>query len=343
MSAERIPAGGDETAPEWGAVRFDPGARGGHVESYFVKANDPKGERALWLKWTIYASARAPHQALSEVWAIGFDRARGHTAVKTTVPWNEAQFSRTATRVAVDGCTLTPSGARGSIRAGDRRIDYDLAFFSDAMPLVHFPARWMYEGSFPASKLVSPIPDMRVRGVFSVGDDRWEVDAWPGLYGHNWGSGHAHLYGWGHCNAWDDAEPSDALVLEGVSARVRMGPALSPMTTLLCLSYGGVRHNFNAPSALLRNRGEITPRRWRFAAKSPLARIQGELWASTEDYVGLYYANPDGRVTHCLNTKLAHARLEVALPGRPARVFTSRAAALEIGTHDASHGVRMYV
>jgi hypothetical protein len=328
---------------DWGAVRYDPRAGRGHVESYFVKANDPKGDRALWLKWTIYAGLRAPRAALSEVWAIAFDRERGHVAVKATVPWSEGQFSTTRTEVTVDGCTLSPEGARGSVATGDRRVDYDLSFSNDGQPLTLFPTRFFYEGPFPSQKLVSPQPDMRVRGTMTVNGERWEVDGWPGLYGHNWGRGNAHVYGWGHCNLWDDAEPGDALMFEGTSGRVKVGPVLTPMTTLFCVSYAGVRYYFNAAPDLVRNRGEITPRRWRFAGKNHLARVEGELFASTDDFVGLYYANPDGSMTHCLNTKLAHARLEIALRGRPTRVFTSRAAALEIGTRDPSHGIRMYV
>jgi hypothetical protein len=59
--------------------------------------------------------------------------------------------------------------------------------------------------------------------------------------------------------------------------------------------------------------------------------------------VGLYYENPEGPPTYCLNSKLAHARLEIEARGRPPFAVRSRAAALEIGTLDPTHGVRMYV
>jgi hypothetical protein len=46
-------------------------------------------------------------------------------------------------------------------------------------------------------------------------------------------------------------------------------------------------------------------------------------------------------MTYCLNSKIArgHVRLEVA--GRPTIEATTRAAALEIGTRDPDHGVKM--
>ena len=35
------------------------------------------------------------------------------------------------------------------------------------------------------------------------------------------------------------------------------------------------------------------------------------MWAETDDFVGLFYPNPDGTSCHCLNSKLARAELTV--------------------------------
>jgi hypothetical protein len=72
-------------------------------------------------------------------------------------------------------------------------------------------------------------------------------------------------------------------------------------------------------------------------------RVVAELSAETDDLVGLHYANPKGSPTYCLNSKLARARVELSMPGGEKIVASSRAAALEIGTRDARHGVRMYL
>ena len=100
-------------------LRFDPRQGRGHLESYFVKANDPRGERALWLRWTIYASDRSPDRALAEVWGIAFGAKGGHVAVKSTVPFAEGQFARDGLAIEVDGCALAPlARAEGSITTG---------------------------------------------------------------------------------------------------------------------------------------------------------------------------------------------------------------------------------
>jgi hypothetical protein len=319
----------------------------GHVESYFLKANDPRSRRAVWLKTTIYASERASDRAnaIAEAWAIAFDADRGHVAVKTSVPFEQARFDRRAIDAEVAGVALSARGSHGAIDSGGRTVAWDLSLASDGLPLVHYPHAWMYEGKFPSSKLVSPFPDLRATGSLTVNGERWDIDRWPGMLGHNWGPRHAPLYAWGHCNVWerDDGSPLEELVFEGVSGRVAVGPVMSPLMTLLCLRWRGVRFDLNAASCLVTNSAEVTPRHWAFAGEDRFVRISGELWASTDDFVGLFYENPSGPTTHCLNSKLAHAKLEVEVRGRAPFTAHSRAAALEIGTTDPTHGVRMYV
>ena len=74
-----------DALPDWNAVRYDPETSKGHVESYFLKANDARGRRAVWLKATIYASELRPAHAVAEAWAIVFDREGKHVAVKESV------------------------------------------------------------------------------------------------------------------------------------------------------------------------------------------------------------------------------------------------------------------
>ena len=338
-------------ATNYDGVRYQASAKHGHVESYFLKANDPKSRRAVWLKTTIYAGDRDPQRAVAEAWAVAFDgRGEGgeHVAVKANVPFDSARFDPSQMKVNVDGCTFERGSAHGKIETGDRTIAWDFTFDAGGAPLVHFPRAWMYEAPFPSSKIVSPLPDIRVSGEMTVNGAKWTLDRWPGLLGHNWGRSHAELYAWGHCNVWDDGGAgADELVFEGTSARVRVGrgklSVLAPMMSILCVRHRGVRYDLNGAMDLVKNRGEITARRWRFRGKNALVAVEGEMWGETDDFVGLFYANPDGAMTHCLNSKIAHARIDVTPRGRAPIRLRTRSAALEIGTRDPSHGVRMYV
>jgi hypothetical protein len=348
----------------------------GHVESYFLKLNDADGRRALWIKATILIRHGGTPR-VAEAWAVAFDRGGGgggrdggddstnresrHVAVKQTVPLARARFFGERGGGGGDGggggldlqvANLAISAGRvhGQVESetNGHRIEIDLSFTMDAPPLVPLPHEKMYSGPLPSSKLVSPHPDARFFGSYTVDDgesrETIEVDGWRGMQGHNWGTKHAELYAWSHCNQWEGHQADD-LVLEGVTARVKVGPVLVPPLTIICIQYRGVRYNFNAPLALLRARGAIADdaRRWTFGAKSALATVTGELWADTLSFVGLTYENPDGAITHCLNSKIARGRIRLSIKGRRDVEAMTRAAALEIGTKDPNHGVKMFV
>ena len=322
---------------DWNATRFDPTGTRGHVESYFLKLNDRAGRRALWLKATILAR-RGDGAKVAEAWAIAFDREREHVGAKQVVPFDRARFSSDRLDVRVADLALEPGHVVGSVESGGRRIDFALAFTTTSPPLTLFPSARMYEGPLPSTKLVSPYPNATFTGHYAIDNERVEVTGWRGMQGHNWGTGHAELYAWAHCNEW---EGEDDLIFEGVTARVRVGPLLSPPVTALAVWRRGVRYAFNQPLTLLRNRGTIGQRRWAFRAESHLARVEGELSAETRDLVGLHYENPGGAMTYCLNSKIAEGALRLEVKGRPPFTARTRAAALEIGTRDPEHGVTM--
>jgi hypothetical protein len=325
----------------------------GHVESWFLKANEPDGRRALWVRCTIFA--RPPLAPVAEAWAIAFDRHRGHVAVKSTVAFEAARFSNDAFDVEVDGCALSLERARGALSSGRGSLDWDLALGAPlAAPIVHFASRAMYRDGFPpSSKLVTPLSDARARGEIRVdrggGDiDTWDIDGWPVMAGHNWGKGNAELYAWTHCNAWEvEGSPASSspapLVFEAISARVRVGPVLSPMATSAFVRWRGQSWDLSRVRAMTKNRGFISLRRWEMTGEDRGLTLACDVAAENDDIVGLHYPNPSGPMTNCLNTKLARARLELRFPDGETVTAISRAAALEIGTIQTDHGIRMYL
>lgn len=347
---------------DWNAVRYAPTGRRDHVESYFLKANEPGGDRAIWLKATVFAKASEPERAIVEGWAIAFDRRGGrrhHVAAKHTLPWADARLGergldvRWRIEASGDEMLIVPGQTRGSVSSRDARVAWDLRFAptpssagpspDQPRPMVPLPMARMYEGGFPKSKLVTPWPDAMFDGTVTVGDERWDLEGWRGMQGHNWGRGHADLYAWCHGNVWrDESGREEDFVLEGLSARVKVGPVLTPLTTLVCVRHRGSSYDWNRPLDIVRASGDVGLRRWSFAVKSDLGIVEGYVEAETDDFVGLYYPSPNGVMTHCLNSKLASARVTFQPRGKPPLSLTTKAAALEIGTHDADHGVRMY-
>jgi len=133
------------------------------------------------------------------------------------------------------------------------------------------------------------------------------------------------------------------LVFEAISARVRIGPLLSPMATHAFVRYRGKSWDLSNARALTKNRGSISLRRWEMTGEGGGVKVACDVAAENDDIVGLHYPNPSGPITNCLNTKLARARLELQLPDGDTITTRSRAAALEIGTIEPGHGIRMYL
>ena len=336
------------TSESYNAVRFaKPGTD--HVESYFLKATSPDATRALWLKATIFSAASEPGRAVAEGWAIAFDHRapeRCNVAVKSSVPINQARFGRSGLDIAWndpdsgDSLHMVPGMCSGAITMRGRTIRWKLSSTGPARPLVLFPYEWMYRGPLPSSKTVTPYPDLRVAGELEVDGQLWEIADWRGMQGHNWGRGHADSYAWCHCNQWD--EPVD-LVLEAVSARVRLGKLLVPALSAIRVRLDGRDCALNGLLQLVGTRSEVSLRRYTFSARSAQARLQGLFEAPAEDFVGLYYPSPQGHMTYCLNSKLGRGRIRLELRGRAPIELRTQAAALEIGTRRADHGVRMHV
>jgi hypothetical protein len=327
--------------PDWNAVRYDPARTAGHVESYFIKANSPDSRRALWIKATIFASKARPLHAMAEAWAVFFDRDAQHVAVKRSIAYADALFSREHLDIAIgDHIRLDSSRAHGNIEYGDHAISFDLQMKGEEPPITLLPAAAMYRGAFPKSKQVTPRPDLVLDGTIVVDDREIDVKGWRGCQGHNWGKGHAELYAWGHCNLWDNDE---GFIVEATTARVKVGPLTTPLITLVCVRHRGVRYDLTGPLQMVRNRGEVEGRRWHFEAHDAGLRVEGDVCAQASDFVGLYYPNPDGHMTYCLNTKLATARVRLEVPGRGPMDWMTRSAAFEIGTREPDHGIRMYV
>jgi hypothetical protein len=336
------------------AVRFDSSARGDHVESYFLKANEPSGERAIWIKATIFRSASEPNRAVAEGWAIAFDRRGGtnkHVAVKHVLPFEKASFSSKELDVhwtipaaksdePGEHLTLRKGKTSGRIVHRNDTIAWNLELSGEARAFVPYPFEAMYKGSFPKSKTLTPYPDLRLSGETIVNGEKWDISNWCGMQGHNWGRGHADLYAWSHVNTWDSEVE---LIVEAISGKVRVGPIMTPVLTVVCARFRGVDYLWNGPIEMARAHGDIGLRRYSFTAEGARARMEGLFEVETGDMVGLYYPNPDGPMTYCLNSKLARAHVRLEVRGRPPVVVQSRAAALEIGTRDDDHGVRMYV
>lgn len=340
------------------AIRLepDPAPRArGHVESHFLKAVAPDGQRAIWVKHTLLRPKAPENAGVAEVWAIAFTRDNGPVAAaKSVFPLADARFEDGPFDYSIGPSRLTAETAEGRAASSGHEITWSLDLESLVPEFRPFPLASMYDGPFPRQKALTPVPSARVNGEFTIDGDLWTIDGWRGMQGHNWGEGHSERYAWVHCNAFQAGdgngsgkgpalEKPDETWLEVMTGRVRVGGVLLPWLTVGALCLDGEIHSFNGARALTSRNLTVTTTRYRTTLRRGLHRLDLDVATTPAAMAGLHYENPDGSMTHCLNSKLAEGTVTLSAPGRPTRTLYSDAFALEIGTKDPDHGIRMRV
>lgn len=316
----------------WNGARFRVGDRRGHYESWFCRANHPTAPRAFWIRYTVFVPKGRPEAAEGERWAVYFDAEQGQVvAAKDEVAIADCGFTPDGLHVTVGDAVLTD----GELVGGVGPLSWDLRYQGDAAPLLLLPEAF-YERGFPKAKAVVGTPHARYSGTLTVGDERFDIDDWPGSHNHNWGSKHTDHYAWCQVSGFDDAP--DAF-LECSTARVRIGPVWSPWFTLAVLRVGDTEYALNTLGRALRAKGEFDYFDWRFECGRDDVSLSGHVHAPREMFVGLPYRNPPGGVKTCLNSKVAACQLTLRVDGVERTLRSASRAAFEILTDDPSHGV----
>lgn len=318
------------------AFRDDGGSQG-HYESYFQRANHPTRPLAFWIRYTTFCPRGHRERAVGELWAVYFDGERPAVyAVKQVFPLSACSFSRERLDVRIGESTLDDAGLAGRAELGSRRLAWSLRYTSSAPPLLLLPER-LYDAPFPKAKALVPTPLAWFSGSLQVGDEHVEVERWLGSQNHNWGVKHTDRYAWGQVAGFDGA---DDVFLECATARVRVGPVLTPSMSPVVLRISGEELRFNTLAQSFRARARYAPFHWTLEAKNGEASVEVTFEAPATHFVALPYDNPPGGQKICLNSKLASCRVELRREGRPAQVFTTaHRGAFEILQDDAVPGV----
>ncbi len=328
-------------------LRWTPDLTAGHYESHFIKVNLVDENAALWWKFTVTQPLVGMGPARFEVWAIFFDIAdpSKSCAARETFAASETTIERDRLRCVYGGNVLEHDRSTGRLNAG-HVFTWDIRWDAADSAFRHFPLPSMYEGSFPKAKALSPAINTTFAGAASIDGREFDVTGHRGMQGHNWGIKHADSWVWTHCNQF--AEDSDA-VFEAVSSRIKIGPITSPQLTILHFDDGaGQPLTINGWVSMVTATSDLRGLYWRFRGRDGDRGLEGYFTAPPERFVGINYEDPDGRKTHCLNSKVADGEVHLLRKEngiwRLARTFTTTAsAALEIGLKDETRGVRIHI
>ena len=308
----------------------------GHYESFYLKAAAPEGGRAVWIRHTIHKRPGA--DPTGAVWMTWFDRDRpGPVAAKQQVG-PDLITTPAKTYVRVGESEIAPGRVQGLVADDGTHSSWNLRFTDHDGPLRHFPAEWMYERPLPRTKLLSPHPSASFDGIIDVAGERVNLESWPGMIGHNWGTEHAATWVWIH-GATVGADGSRGYVDLG-GGRIGLGPILSPWVVNGEIVHGGERFRVGGLGEILRTRVRTETTRCRFTVGGEQLTARGTVAGPRDQFVGWLYADPSGPGHHSLHCSIADLEVVVNRPGRPdLTIRVDGGASYELGTRKTDHGI----
>jgi hypothetical protein len=289
----------------------------GHYESFYVKACHPSEPRAVWIRHTVW---KAPGgEAVGSLWCTLFDAGwERPVAFKETRPAGELAVR--------DGDYLDI----GSARFADGALTgphWDLTFESRSEPFAYLPRPWMYRTKLPRTKAESLHPEARFSGRVELQGRAVELDGWPGMVGHNWGTEHAERWIWLH-----------GAGLDAVMGRVRVGPWTVPWIANGFLELDGQRHRLGGIERMRSTRVNESPDHLAFVLPGPDGMIvEGDLVAPRPTLVGWLYSDPGGGSHNVVHSSIADLRLVVRHPHR--ELTQLGGATYELGMRETGHGM----
>ncbi|WP_372789650.1 hypothetical protein [Paraconexibacter sp.] len=308
-------------APRSGSDR----ARAGMYESHYVKAADPDGGRAVWLRHTVLSRPDGGGQRTT-VWLTVFDRTAG-TVVEQRRVTDEAGYVAPATgwSQAAQG-TLGPTGADGAMEDATWTLRWDPV---DAESVPYLPKRWLYDRAIPRSNGVALLPFARMAGTVAIGEHRIELDGWPGMIGHNWGSDHALHWVWMHAAG---IGPAGAAWFDGALARVpTVAGRVSPWLGAGAVMLDGARRRVAMRGAALTVSPGVGGDAVHVQARVDGGRLDVHATLPADETVAWDYAAPHDDGRRVRNCSIAEGRVVLTTPTATTEIPLDGVLALELG------------
>jgi hypothetical protein len=310
-------------------------AKAGHYESFYIKACRPGGGQGIWIRHTVHKRPGAEPNA--SIWFVLFDReAERPRATKVTVPAEELS-APIGSWIRVDRAEIGPGKASGSIETEALKAAWDMTFSGDAEPCKYLPADWLYAAPVPRTKFVAPFPSACFDGRVEIDGQEIELEGWPGMIGHNWGSEHAERWVWLEGTGFPDSPDT---YFDAGAARIKIGSRTTPWLPSGMLLLDGEPHRLGGFGKIRSASVEESPTACEFILPGKDIVIRGRVSAPQKDFVGWVYADPKGPEHHTVNCSVSDLELTVERPGQPSRKLTLAAgAAYELGMRETDHGI----
>lgn len=308
----------------------------GHYESFYAKAAEPGGGRALWIRHTVHRRPGA--EPTCSIWLTFFDAgADGPRATKATYG-AERLSTPEGSYLQVADATIGPGAVVGSLATDAFRAEWELSFEDRHEAFRHLPSERMYRAKLPRTKLLSPHPGALFSGSLTIDGERVELDSWPGMIGHNWGSEHAERWIWMHGGDLEGGEHGDYLDIG--AGRIKLGPLRTPWIANGVLVLGGESYRLGGLGRTYGTEIDERPTGCDFVIGGKGVTVRGAVSAVAKHTVGWIYADPDGGEHNTVHCSIADMELRVERPShRHAHLRVSGGATYELGMRETDHGI----
>ncbi len=311
--------------------------KAGHYESFYVKACRPGGGQGIWIRHTVHKRPGAEPNA--SIWFVFFDReAEGPRATKATVPAAELSVPAESW-VKVDGAEIGPGRAVGAVDTDAVKASWELTFSGDAEPCKYLPSDRLYETRLPKTKFVAPFPNARFEGRLEIDGETIEIDDWPGMIGHNWGSEHAERWVWLEGTGFADRPDT---YFDAGAAQIKLGPWTTPWVPSGMLMLDGKAHRLGGFGQIRDAKIEESAGECAFVLPGKDIVVRGKVSAPKKDFVGWIYADPKGPEHNTINCSVADLEMTVERPALPPlQLSLPGGAAYELGMRETDHGIQV--
>lgn len=320
--------------------------KGGFQEVWYLKFNDTRMPRALWLRFTILVRQDRKKE-VAEVWAIFSNRTGGKTqkaGLKNTYPLSSFMPLENS-GIGIGENWLTERGTAGSLQGDSAAISWNFDITEGAGGGYDFVPASLRRLGLVKNRAVTVFEQQYYTGWCDVNGECFEWKAAPGMQGHLGGSKNGHSWIWGHCNAFvDDSGTPAPMTWDGLSARAHAGGVVLPPLTSMYLYTREITLSFNTVADMLCTKSSGAYDGWKFTAVKSGYRVQGNLRAGLEDYAGVTYEDTDGSNLFCHNSKLSDMTLDVTDPGGGTRRYiASGTAAYEVVSRSPNPSVEFLI
>jgi hypothetical protein len=312
-------------AVDFTSARFPTfGSDGGGYESWFLRAADPLGGRAIWIRNTVHKSPGGP--SIGSLWLTYFDGDGGPpVACKQSFEPADLLAPTDGDYVHVGGARIGPGVAQGSITTVDgEKASWDITFDTINPPAPGLLNDAMYGWPVPRAKPVSIHPDTTLAGTVTVGGRAIQVDGWRGCIGHNWGPEHTPEWVWMQTSRFTGAPGA---WFDGSLGRVKVGPVLTPWLGSAWLALDGTRHRLGTALTMHATRMAVASDGCRFTLRGSGISVEGHVQAPPPQSIAWWYSDPSDSGRHVVHCSIATLTLEVKLGRSPGRTLVAQSGA----------------